>query len=150
MASLANLDDIQKLVSGFREVLGRSLPDDGTIRGDVESLIKGGDADFLLVYDDTQKAVGYIQQRYRHSLWLNGLEATLEDLFVSSHCRRRGMGTRLVQFAIERAREKGCKAIKLDTSESNRSAIDLYFRLGFSSGSSRFSGTRQLTFEKNL
>ena len=108
------------------------------------------DTEFFIALGDTSMAVGYIQQRYRYSLWLSGLEATLEDLYVSSDSRRLGVGTQLVQFAIESAREKGCKVIKVDTNESNRSAMDLYFKLGFTSGSSRYSNSRQLLLERSL
>ena len=113
-------------------------------------MLINGDAEFFIAFDDTSMAVGYIQQRYRYSLWLSGLEATIEDLYVSPDWRRQGAGTQLVEFAIERARAKGCMAIKLDTNESNRSAIDLYVKLGFSSGSSRYSNSRQLLLEKSL
>ena len=150
MASLSDVDDLQRLVSCFREVLGRNNPNDETLGGSLKKLLIGGDAEFFLIADDTFRAVGYIQQRYQYSLWLSGLEATLEDLYVSPDRRRQGMGIHLMQFAIERAKEKGCRAIKLDTNESNRSAIDLYLKLGFTSGSSRYSDTRQLMFEKNL
>ena len=150
IANLSDTEDLQRLVAGFREVLGRRLPNDENVRGSLKKLLASGDAEFFLVVDDTSKAVGYIQQRYRYSLWLTGLEAILEDLYVSPDKRRQGMGTYLVQFAIESAIEKGCKVIKLDTNESNRTAIDLYRKLGFSSGSSRFSDSRQLLLEKDL
>ena len=108
------------------------------------------DAEFFIAFDDTSMAVGYIQQRYRYSLWLSGLEGTLGDLYVSPDSRRLGIGTELVLFAIGRGEEKGCKAIKVDTNESNLSAIELYLKLGFSSGSSRYANSQQLLLEKSL
>ena len=149
-ADPSDLDALQSLVCGFREVLGRRLPDDDTLRESLEELLMSRDTEFFIALGDTSMAVGYIQQRYRYSLWLSGLEATLEDLYVSSDSRRLGVGTQLVQFAIESAREKGCKVIKVDTNESNRSAMDLYFKLGFTSGSSRYSNSRQLLLERSL
>ena len=149
-ADRTDLDDLHRLVAGFREVLERRFPDDKILRSSLENLLVGGDAKFFFALDDESEAVGYIQQRYRYSLWLGGLEATLEDICVSSNSRSQCFGIRLEQFAIERAKEKGCKAIKLDTCESNCAVIDLYQKLGFTSGSSRFSNSRQLTIEKNL
>ncbi len=130
--------------------MGRRLPDDKTLQRSLERLLRSDDAEFFIALDDSSKAVGYIQQRYRYSMWLSGLEATLEDLYVSPYRRRLGAGTKLVLFAVERARAKECKAIKVDTNESNRLAIDLYHKLGFSSGSSRYSNSRQLLLEKDL
>ena len=54
------------------------------------------------------------------------------------------------RLAIERAKDRGCQTIKLDTDESNHDAIRLYQRTGFLSGSTRFSESRQLSFEKIL
>ena len=150
VADLSHLDDLQRLVAEFRDLLQRSHPYDTALRENLQRLLTKGEAEFLLAVDDTRRAVGYIQQRYRYSLWLSGGEATLEDLYVSPASRRRGVATHLVQFAIERAKEKGCHTIKLDTNESNHDAIRLYRRLGFLSGSTRFSKSRQLWFEKSL
>ena len=150
IASLSDLDDLSRLVCSFRDVLGRSNPADDSVRESLRSLLISGEGDFLLAIDDSANAVGYSQQRYRYSLWLEGLEATLEDLYVTPDCRGRGVATCLVRYGIERAWEKGCKAIKLDTNEDNLAAVALYGKLGFSSRSSRFSGSRQLLFSKTL
>ena len=149
-ADASDMDSLLGLVAGFREVLGRSDPVDETLMVSLKKLLASDDAEFFLAVDEASRCLGYIQQRYRHSIWLSGLEATLEDLYVSPGRRKLGIGTRLVQFAIKRAKENGCKAIKLDTNESNRAAINLYRRLGFSTGTSRFSNSRQLLFEKRL
>ena len=150
IADLTDLVDLQRLVSGFRAHLERSHPDDETLQENLKYLLVSGEAEFLIAIDDTGTSVGYAQQRYRYSLWLSGQEATLEDLFVSPEGRGQGVGDSLVQFAIARAKKMGCRAIKLDTNEGNQIAVHLYRRLGFSSGSSRFPESRQLSFEKIL
>ena len=113
-------------------------------------MLGSNEADFFVAVDDTFKAVGFIQQRYRYSLWIGGLEATVEDLFVSPEGRRQGVGTQLAQFAITQARAKECKAIRLDTNESNLPAMKLYDKLGFSAGADEFGGSRQLLLTKFL
>ncbi len=42
-----------------------------------------------------------------------------------------GMGRKMVAYAMERARQMGCKVIRLDTSARNRPAVSLYVKLGF-------------------
>ena len=47
---------------------------------------------------------------------------------------RDGLGRALVSAAIERARERGCRRLELDTAEENVPALALYRSLGFRSG----------------
>ena len=150
LADKSDLEDLHGLVCSFREELGRGQPDDLAVRQSLRRLLAGEEAEFLLVINDAGVAVGYVQQRYRSSLWLSGLEATLEDLYVAPEARRLGYGTFLVRAAIERASEKGCKAIGLDTNESNLAATVLYEKLGFTSTSTRFENARQLSFRKTI
>jgi ribosomal protein S18 acetylase RimI-like enzyme len=150
VADLSHLDDLQGLVAEFRDLLQRGRPYDPALRQNLQRLFAKGEAEFLLAVDDTGRAVGYVQQRYRYSLWYGDMEATLEDLFVSAATRRQGVATHLLRFAIERAKDRGCQTIKLDTNESNHDAIRLYQRTGFLSGSTRFANSRQLSFEKYL
>ena len=63
----SDLDDLQSLVCGFREVLGRRLPDDDTLRESLEELLMSSDSEFFIAFGDTSMMVGYIQQRYRFS-----------------------------------------------------------------------------------
>ena len=145
-----DFDLLWPLAASFRDTLRRNFPDNETLKVSLRHLLASGEGEFFLAIDDTGKAVGYVQQRYRYSIWMNGLEAALEDLFVSPDSRGLGVGAELVRFAIHRAEAKGCESIKLDTNESNLEAIHLYKRLGFSSGSTRFSDSRQLSFERTL
>ena len=46
--------------------------------------------------------------------------------------RGAGLGRALVEAALERARERGCGRIQLDTNEGNIGARALYESLGFS------------------
>ena len=55
----------------------------------------------------------------------------LEDLFVREEARRFGLGRALVDAAVERARERGCKRIELDVNEDNTAARALYEACGF-------------------
>jgi len=102
-----------------------------------------GGAEFFVALDDAGDFVGFIQQRYRYSIWSSGLEACIEDLYVAPESRRRRVGSKLVEYAVNHAQAKNCRSIAVDTNELNEPAILLYSRRGFSSGSSRFPGGKQ-------
>jgi ribosomal protein S18 acetylase RimI-like enzyme len=55
----------------------------------------------------------------------------LEDVRVASHCRSRGIGEQLVQWAVGEARARGCKLVELLTHYTRVDAQRFYERLGF-------------------
>jgi ribosomal protein S18 acetylase RimI-like enzyme len=55
----------------------------------------------------------------------------LEDVRVASHCRSRGLGEQLVQWAVGEARARGCKLVELLTHHTRVDAQRFYERLGF-------------------
>ena len=55
----------------------------------------------------------------------------LEDVRVAAHCRSRGIGESLVQWAVTEARGRGCKLVELLTHHTRVDAQRFYKRLGF-------------------
>jgi ribosomal protein S18 acetylase RimI-like enzyme len=55
----------------------------------------------------------------------------LEDVRVAAHCRSRGIGETLVQWAVTEARGRGCKLVELLTHHTRVDAQRFYRRLGF-------------------
>jgi ribosomal protein S18 acetylase RimI-like enzyme len=57
--------------------------------------------------------------------------ALIEDVRVATHCRSRGIGEQLVQWALAEARSGGCKLVELFTHNTRVDAQRFYRRLGF-------------------
>ena len=150
IASSEHLNSLTELAAGFRDELGRSTPTDVELSASIRSLISGGDADFLVAIAESGSGAGFVQLRYRYSMWLSAPEACLEDLFVIPGYRGRRLGTLLVERALERAIDKGCTSVVVDTNERNLPAVKLYRSLGFLSSSTRWGAGRQLSFRKRL
>jgi N-acetylglutamate synthase-like GNAT family acetyltransferase len=55
----------------------------------------------------------------------------IEDVRVAAHCRSRGIGEKIVQWAVAEARASGCKLVELLTHNSRVDAQRFYARLGF-------------------
>jgi ribosomal protein S18 acetylase RimI-like enzyme len=87
----------------------------------------------LVVAEDGDGAViGCLQLCILPGLSSQGASRGLiEDVRVASHCRSRGIGEQLVQWAVAEAREKGCKLVELLTHRTRVDAQRFYVRLGF-------------------
>ena len=147
----ANLQDapaLTALVIAFRNHLERSLPSNTQFADSVSRLLASGDAEFCIAFEG-DVALGYVVQRYRYSMWAAGVEATIEDLFVDPAARKGGIGTKLIEYALQRARARSCTSVCLDTNENNLGSTRIYMQLGFNSMSKRWNG-RQIFYRLNL
>ena len=87
----------------------------------------------LVVAEDNEgNVVGCLQLCVLPGLSSQGASRGLiEDVRVATHCRSRGIGEQLVQWAVSEARAKGCILVELLTSNSRVDAQRFYERLGF-------------------
>lgn len=60
-----------------------------------------------------------------------GWRATIEGVRTSSSERGKGIGSELIRWAIQRAKERGCHMIQLTTDKKREDALRFYTRLGF-------------------
>lgn len=87
----------------------------------------------LVVAEDGEGAVvGCLQLCILPGLSSQGASRGLiEDVRVATHCRSRGVGEQMVQWAIAEARARGCKLVELLTHNTRVDAQRFYARLGF-------------------
>jgi ribosomal protein S18 acetylase RimI-like enzyme len=87
----------------------------------------------LVVAEDGEGAVvGCLQLCILPGLSSQGASRGLiEDVRVAKHCRSRGIGEQMVQWAVAEARAKGCKVVELLTHHTRVDAQRFYERLGF-------------------
>jgi GNAT superfamily N-acetyltransferase len=98
----------------------------------VERIMRGTDGEFLLASPaEAGEPVGVCQLRFRWSLWTSAEDCWLEDLYVRAPARRTGLGRGLIDAAVGRALERGCRRIELDVNEDNEAALALYQACGF-------------------
>ena len=86
----------------------------------------------VVAEDEGGQVVGCLQLCILPGLSSQGASrALIEDVRVASHCRSRGIGEQLVQWALAEARGKGCKLVELLTHNTRVDAQRFYKRLGF-------------------
>jgi ribosomal protein S18 acetylase RimI-like enzyme len=87
----------------------------------------------LVVAEDGEGAVvGCLQLCILPGLSSQGASRGLiEDVRVATHCRSRGIGEQMVQWAVAEARGRGCKLVELLTHHTRIDAQRFYVRFGF-------------------
>jgi len=150
IASKADIDCLTTLILAFRDHQGHNLPTEDQLRDSLRRLLVDEHTQFFIADDSKGACTGYVQQRYRWSLWTQALQADIEDLFVTPAMHRRGVGRQLVTFAIAQANSRGCKQISVDTNERNAEALSLYGKLGCSAESPRWNGGRRVLLRQRL
>ncbi|MGG3563072.1 GNAT family N-acetyltransferase [Neobacillus rhizosphaerae] len=86
----------------------------------------------LIVACDGQEVIGVQQITFTPYLThQGGWRATIEGVRTSTSVRGKGVGTKLIKWAIQRAEERGCHLVQLTTDKNRPDALRFYERLGF-------------------
>ena len=88
--------------------------------------------------------------RFRPAFWSAGLECYLAELYVAAARRGRGLGRRLMECAIDQARQLGADYMDLGTSEDDLAARALYESLGFTNREGGPDGPVNFCYERDL
>lgn len=78
------------------------------------------------------QVVGCLQLTFIPGLSRRGaLRAQIESVRVSSAVRSKGLGASMIEWAIDRAKDRGCTIVQLTSDASRSDARRFYERLGF-------------------
>jgi len=138
---LARRDDVPALVALLADdaiSASRDARDAGSnVAPDYVRAFEAIDSDprnFLLVAEQDGALVGTLQLTYIPSMSRRGRErAQVEAVRVRSDLRSRGLGRQMMEWAIEQAKERGCRLIQLSTDKRRGDAHRFYRTLGFES-----------------
>ena len=109
----------RKVEEGYRRWFAREL--------------KNSDAVLLVAVDRTGTVLGYLYGRFAEHDWqlLLDAHATLDDILVRDDARGRGVGKRLIDAFVGRARERGVPRVVLHTAVANERAQRVFHEAGF-------------------
>jgi ribosomal protein S18 acetylase RimI-like enzyme len=126
-----DLEDLLHLMSELYREDGSVPFNQRKHRRAVEELLSNPDAGGVWILDDDGSLEGYVVLTIGFSLEYGGLDAFVDELFVSHHYRGCGFGRKLVALVEEECRHRGVRALHLEVERENTSALSLYRRLGF-------------------
>jgi GNAT superfamily N-acetyltransferase len=86
----------------------------------------------LVVAESGGEIIGTLQLMFLPSIsFRGGLRAQVESVRVDKKYRGQGIGSKLMKWAIERAKERGAHVVQLTTHKSREETHRFYKRLGF-------------------
>ncbi|MFP6584480.1 MAG: GNAT family N-acetyltransferase [Candidatus Hydrogenedentota bacterium] len=130
-ANSDDLDAVAHLFDGYR-VFYEQASDIDRARNFMEERLRLEDSVvFLVVEDDTGRALGFVQLYPLFSSVSTQRSWLLNDLFVAEAGRKQGVGEALMQRAEDHARETGTIGLILNTAHTNTTAQRLYERMGY-------------------
>ncbi|WP_297695619.1 GNAT family N-acetyltransferase [uncultured Eudoraea sp.] len=76
--------------------------------------------------------VGTLQLSFiQYLTYRGGIRAQIEAVRVHENYRNKGIGQELMEWAIERSKQKGAHLVQLTTDKKRKSALKFYEKLGF-------------------
>lgn len=130
----ATISDIPALCELLNELFSQEEefePDYAAQSRGLACIIDHPEVGSILVARRQDKIVGMVNLLYTVSTALGERVAMLEDMVVSSAMRGSGIGSSLIERAIEHARTNGCRRVTLLTDQTNHPAQRFYAKHGF-------------------
>lgn len=130
----ATTSDIPSLCELLNELFAQEAefkPDYAAQSRGLACIIDHPEVGSILVARRQDKIVGMVNLLFTVSTALGERVALLEDMVVAPAMRGGGIGSRLIERAIEVAEHSGCRRITLLTDQANRPAQRFYAKHGF-------------------
>jgi ribosomal protein S18 acetylase RimI-like enzyme len=144
---VADAEAIGRLLHDFNSEFDESTPGPRRLAERVRQLITEGEITVLLAGAGPD---GVAVLRFRPSIWTQGLESYLAELYVVPDRRGQGLGRALMEAAIDLARREGADYMDLGTGEDDVAARALYESLGFDNRGGKPDGPVNYFYEREL
>lgn len=97
-----------------------------------ENINRDPNQELVVVENDNSEIIGTLQLSFLQYLtYRGGIRAQIEAVRIGKDQRGTGMGTKVFEWAIERAKERGAHLLQLTTDKQRPDAIRFYENLGF-------------------
>ena len=88
--------------------------------------------EIIVAVDNEDCILGFLQITYLPNLtYQGGWRAQLEGVRVNASKRSEGIGKALVEHALQRAKNRGCRMVQLTSNSAREDALRFYESLGF-------------------
>ena len=138
---------VARLLHDFNTEFDDPTPGVEVLGERAKEMIAAGEMVVLLAGDGPD---GLAQLRCRRSVWSDGLDLYLEELYVVPELRGQGIGRALLEATLATGREAGATHVDLNTGETDSAARALYESAGFTNREGGEDGSSMLYYERDL
>lgn len=131
IAAAGDVPRLAELLSVLFAQEAEFVPDRVAQERGLSQIIGDPRAGRILLARDGDQIVGMVNLLFTVSTALGRRVAILEDMIVAPDRRSQGVGSMLLDAAIDQARRDGCRRITLLTDRTNTDAQRFYSRRGF-------------------
>ena len=97
-----------------------------------ENINQDPNQELIVVENDDSEVIGTLQLSFLQYLtYQGGVRAQIEAVRIRKDQRDEGMGQKMFEWAIKRAKEKGAHVLQLTTDKQRPDALRFYESLGF-------------------
>jgi GNAT superfamily N-acetyltransferase len=134
---LAKADDLADIIRMLSDdALGASREKFEPVLADsylqaFENIAKDPNQELTIVEMDGEKVGTYHLTFIQYLTHQGGLRAQIEAVRTDSRYRGQGVGTKIFEYIIDMARQKGCNMVQLTTDKQRPDAIKFYQTIGF-------------------
>ena len=130
-ADISDLVELTELLGILFEQEAEFTPNPDNQKQSLQKILLNNDIGMLLIAKVEGKIVGMVNLLFTESTALGSKVALLEDMIIHPNSRSKGIGSKLINYAIDEAKKLGCKRVTLLTDRDNFKAQNFYIKNGF-------------------
>lgn len=143
---IASIEDVPQLCNLLQTLFTQEAeftPNEALQSAGLSRIINNSEVGDVVIAIENNEIMGMVVLLYTISTALGSIVAILEDMVVAENMRSKGVGTKILNFAVNLANSKGCQRITLLTDHNNLLAQKFYKTYGFNRSS-------MIAFRKSL
>ena len=119
-------DKLGKLREDYRELLPKKYYEA------FENITSDPNQELMVMVTESGQVIGTLQLSFiQYLTYQGGIRAQIEAVRVHEDFQAKGIGQKLLKWAIQRAKDKGAHVVQLTTDKKRPEALRFYERLGF-------------------
>tara|TARA_B110000908_G_C9811437_1_gene253075 strand:- start:27 stop:479 length:453 start_codon:yes stop_codon:yes gene_type:complete len=129
-ANIEQLDIIMELFNQYM-IFYKKPSNETKYKAYLKERIEKNETTIFLALNSENIPLGFVLNYYSFSSVSLGKTITLNDLFVKSEYRKKGIAEKLINKTFDLAKKNGAIRVDLGTAKDNYTAQKLYERIGF-------------------